>query len=146
MDDEYTSEQENKESGIVLQEKDISPTEEFLKEELSASLNSSLGSSPIKKADIRGQTGSSGDNVSEASLLEFERIEMEVSKRSQGRQSESEEINEKTTHDKLLPVIGSSNSGSMGSLIEFENLEREVQDQVIGDDELMILSDVRVYS
>jgi hypothetical protein len=108
---------------------------------------SSLGSSPSKKPAPR-ERGSSAENIScgEGSLLEFERLEMELQAKQKNGAAETEEDGKprspSSDEDKLFLAVNKgtgSISGSVGSLTEFENIERELQDQGKNGDEIMIL-------
>uniref|UniRef100_A0AC35F863 Uncharacterized protein n=1 Tax=Panagrolaimus sp. PS1159 TaxID=55785 RepID=A0AC35F863_9BILA len=81
------------------------------------------------------------DNVSESSLQEFERLEYEL----QERVGDSP-TSENAEYEKVVE----SQTGSISSLIEFENIEREVRESAMAAaataEEVMMLSDIREES
>lgn len=90
-----------------------------------------------------------GDNVSVGSLQEFERLERELLQNENKQENEDSSPNEAEKANQN--ANGGSKTGSISSLIEFENLEQEVREAVgiaaaaLAED-VMILSDIREES
>lgn len=95
-----------------------------------------------------------GDNISVESLQEFERIERELLQNKIKQEDEhrnQNKDNENELEKNNQNINEGSKSGSISSLMEFENLEQEVREAVGSStaaitDDIMILSDIREES